>query len=145
MSHSDKVSKTVGTLSITSGTVKLGNTTSAIAEKIPAPSTLSATTATMTNAQVFGRIGTSNPSGGAITLTTPTAASMVAYQPGATVGDSYRFTIINTNSSNAITLDPGSGVTVVGSATIALSTSANFIIRFSNVTSSSEAAVIYRV
>lgn len=144
MSQSDKVSKSVGKLSVTSGSVKLGNTSGALAQKIPAPTALGNATATLTAAQLFSRIGTSTP-GAAASFTTPTAAALVAFQAGVSVGDSYELTVINLSGANAITLVPGSGVTLVGSDEVATSSSGNFIIRFSNVTSSSEAVVIYRV
>lgn len=61
------------------------------------------------------------------------------------VGDTLTTTIINLNATNAITLAAGTGVTVTGSATVAVSSSATFLIRASNVTSGSEAVVIYRI
>lgn len=102
------------------------------------------TSATLSAANVRKGIMTTTP-GGAINLTTPTAALLKAADPDAAVGRGYTFTIINLNGSNAATLVAGSGVTLVGAAVVAASTSANFYVRYTNVTESSEAVTIYRV
>ena len=83
--------------------------------------------------------------GAAINLTTPTAALLKAADPDAVVGRGYEFTVINLNGTNAATLVAGAGVTLVGSAVVAASSSANFYVRYTNVTESSEAVTVYRV
>jgi len=100
--------------------------------------------ATLSAANVRKGILTTTP-GGAINLTTPTAALLKAADPDAAVGRGYSFTIINLNGTNAATLVAGSGVTLVGGAVVAAATSANFYVRYTNVTSASEAVTIYRL
>lgn len=77
-----------------------------------------------------------NP-GGAINFTLPTVAALeTAYQAmGEKVNTAFEFVIINTNATNAITVQPGTGWTVTGggSMTVALSTSARFQARKTGV------------
>jgi len=99
--------------------------------------------ATLTASSVLGGILTSNP-GAAITLTLPTAAQLVAADNNAAVGKGYRFTIINLNGTNAITLAGGTGITLVGTAGINANTSGSFYLSYTNVTSGTQAITIYR-
>jgi hypothetical protein len=55
---------------------------------------------------------------GNATLTTPTAAAIADYL-GQQVGGGFEFYIKNTDGTNATTLAGGTGVTVVGTATVA--------------------------
>lgn len=87
------------------------------------PGTLNAT-GTLTAALILGGIVTSTTAA-AVTGTTDTGTLIDAATTFA-VGDSFDFTIINTGGTNAFTLAGGTGVTIVGSATVALSTSASF-------------------
>lgn len=77
-----------------------------------------------------------NP-GGAINFTLPTVAALeTAYQAmGEKVNTAFEFVIINTNATNAITVQPGTGWTTTGggSMTVALSTSARFQARKTGV------------
>jgi hypothetical protein len=77
-----------------------------------------------------------NP-GGAINFTLPTVAALeTAYQAmGEKPNVAFEFVIINTNATNAITLQPGTGWTITGagSMTVALSTSARFQARKTGV------------
>jgi hypothetical protein len=74
------------------------------------------------------------------TLTTDTAANIIALTSGIT-GQAYEFTIINLSASAAaITLAGGTGVTIVGSATIASASSATYLARIA----SSTTIVLYR-
>jgi hypothetical protein len=100
--------------------------------------------ATLTAADMRKGILTTNP-GVAINLTTATAALLKAADPDAAVGRGFEFTVINLNGVNAATLVAGVGVTLVGSAVVALSTSANFYARYTNVDSGTEAITIYRI
>jgi hypothetical protein len=144
MSHSDSISVRVGQLTVTSGSVDVGNTSTVQVFTTPAPVALGNATATLTTAQVFSGMGTSTP-GAAATFTTPTAAALVAYQADTQVGDSFDLVVINLSGSNAITMAAGTGVTLVGAAGVAVSTSASFRVRFTNVTASSEAVSVYRI
>ena len=89
--------------------------------------------------------------------TLPTAALAVAGVNSVAVGDCIDFSIINTGTANAdeiITVSAGSGGTLVGSGAICTANAVNdamstgsglFRMRFTNVTSSSEAYVCYRI
>ena len=94
--------------------------------------------------------------GGAATWTLPTAALAVAGISGVEVGDSFDFWVINTDGTAAvaITIAAGSGGTAVGNMEVESaettaekisSGSGMFRIRFTNVTSSSEAYTVYRL
>lgn len=86
------------------------------------------------------------------TLTTETAANLVAGMSGAGVGSWFEFTIINlaTTSGRTATLSAGSGVTIVGSRVCNIaasddhSSSATFIAIFTNITGGSQAVSVYR-
>ena len=93
---------------------------------------------------------------GAATWTLPTAALAVAGITGCAVGDCIDFVVINTDGDNdiAITIAAGSGGSIVGNVEVESpettaekisSGSGIFRIRFTNVTSSSEAYVCYRI
>jgi len=115
-----------------------------VANIFPTASAAGNVSATLSAAAVKGGILTTAPSGGAITLTTPTAALIVAQDPKANALEGTEVTIINTNGSNAVTVAAGSGVTIVGSATVAASSSATYVLVYTNVTASSEAVTFYR-
>lgn len=89
----------------------------------PTPGTLNAT-GTLTAALILGGIVTSTTAA-AVTGTTDTGTLIDAAATFA-VNDAYDFEVINTGGTNAFTLAGGTGVTIVGSATVALSTSAKF-------------------
>jgi len=94
--------------------------------------------------------------GGAATWTLSTAALAVSGIPGCGVGDSFDFWVINTDGTAdiAITVAMGTGGTLVGNAEVesadtaadAISSgSGMFRMRFTNVTSGSEAYTVYRL
>jgi hypothetical protein len=88
------------------------------------PQTASAT-ATLTAAQLSSRILVANPSTSAATYTTPTAAALDTAFPVAQPNHAFDLNIVNLGtSSGAITLSAGTGITLVGSATIAITSSA---------------------
>ena len=101
------------------------------------------TAITATAAQLIE--GIFNTAGGTTcALTTPTAAQIVAALSNAQVGSSFTFNIVNTNSGTT-TLTAGSGITIVGLATVATNTSGTFRAVVTNITPASEAVTIYRV
>jgi hypothetical protein len=74
------------------------------------------------------------------TLTTDTAANIIALTSGVT-GATYEVCFINLSASAAaITLSGGTGVTIVGSATIASASSAEYLVRVASGTT----VVLYR-
>jgi hypothetical protein len=94
-----------------------------------APQTATAT-ATLTAAQVTGGILVANPSTSAATYTLPTAAQVEAVVSNAKTNSSFDLAIVNLGtSSGALTISAGTGWTLVGSATVAITSSAQFIAR----------------
>ena len=77
------------------------------------------------------------------TLTTATAAEIVAALPRAQVGTWFDITVIAL-AAFAVTLTAGANVTIVGGA-VANNSSASFKCRLTNVTSAAEAVAIYRM
>lgn len=102
------------------------------------------TTATLTIAQLLGGFINSAPAG-AITLTLPTAANVVAGIPGAKVGDSFECSIENTSGgANTITLAAG-GATLRGGTSVAQNKAALLRFVITNVTASSEAYTAHSI
>ena len=79
--------------------------------------------ATLTVNQVAGGIISCNKGSDAgLTVTTPTAALLDAANPSMKVGSTFELTITNNNNSGAsstVTVTGGTGVTIVGSVTVA--------------------------
>lgn len=102
------------------------------------------TAATLTAAQLLGGMINSAPAG-AITLTLPTAANMVAGVKGAAVGDSFDVTLENTSGgANTITLAAG-GATLRGGTGIAQNKAALLRVLITNVTAGSEAYTVHSI
>ncbi|VVU94771.1 hypothetical protein CPAV1605_496 [seawater metagenome] len=111
---------------------------------------------TLTIAQILTGIILCDPTAAA-THTTPTAALTVAGVTGVAVGDTIDFHLLNTGTAGedeTITVAAGTGVTLVGFADVENSVtthdafsvgSSHWRIRFTNVTSGSEAYTIYRL
>lgn len=97
--------------------------------------------------QLLGGEFTMTPSAGR-NFTLPAAADLLALMPNAKVGTSFRVKILNLATANhAITVVASSSITNGGRAddlAISAATTAEFEIRFTNVTASSEAAVAVR-
>jgi hypothetical protein len=89
----------------------------------PTPGVLNATGA-LTFALMSAGIVTSTTAA-AVTGTLPTGAVLDA-SSSFNVGDSFDWKVINTGATNAFTVAAATGHTIVGSATVALSTSARF-------------------
>lgn len=101
--------------------------------------TTAADTATLTTAQMFGGLITGTPTAAA-NYTTPTPALLLAALAsfGAPyIGMSFEFTIKNTSAgANTITVVGATGVTIVGTATIAQNAAKRFLVVCSSVDSS---------
>lgn len=81
---------------------------------------------TLTVAQVVGALYRADTNGSNRAATTPTATAIIgALGPGTTKGASFDFWIHSTGA-NTITLNGGSGVTIVGTATVATGTARKF-------------------
>lgn len=87
------------------------------------------TTQTLTAAMVSGadKVHHLSTGGATPTLTTPTAAAIIAGIPNMAVGQSYVLRLLNANSGIA-TLAAGSGVTITGTATLAAGTWTEFLV-----------------
>lgn len=102
------------------------------------------TTATLTAAQLLGGLINSAPAG-AVTLTLPTAANMVAGIPGCKVGDRFICSLENTSGgANTITLAAG-GATLRGGTSVAQNKSALLIGVITNVGSGTEAYTVHSI
>jgi hypothetical protein len=103
------------------------------------------TAVTVTPAQVLGGFIRTSPAG-AINLTLPTAALLVAALPGAKVGDTVEFMVSNTaGGANAATLVAGSGGTLRGPVAVPQNKTAIVRLTLTNVTAASEAYTGYSV
>ena len=127
-----------------------------LVQKFPVHTTESASALTVTIAMILTGVIAMDPTADRA-WTLPTAALSVAGVDGVAVGDSLYFSVINTGTANAdeiITISAGTGGTLVGSGAICTANAVNdaissgsglFRMRFTNVTSSSEAYVCYRI
>lgn len=102
---------------------------------------LSDAAATLTAAQLLeSKLFTQTPTA-ARTLTTATAALIVAALTDEVAGTSFEFTIVNkAGATHAITLAGGTDVTIVGSATVSAATSGTFV----GVVQSDSTVKVYR-
>lgn len=101
---------------------------------------------TISASELLGGLILRDPSGGARTDTTDTAANIVAAMDDPAVGDSLEIVIRNdADAAETITIAGGSGVTTSGTMTIAQNNSKIFKLRIDNVTASSEAATLYSI
>lgn len=74
-------------------------------------------------------------------VTTGTASAIIALATGYSVGDTTEFTVINlAAATHALTLQGGSGVSIVGSAVVSAASSATFYVRIA----SASTVVLYR-
>lgn len=99
---------------------------------------------TLSDAQHRGGFAYQDASGGSVTMTTRTAAQLVAAFPGCQVGSKIDLHVASNHASNTSTLSGGANVTLTGSGAVT-QIGGHFIIIFTNVTSSSEAAIMLRV
>ena len=126
-------------------------------ENMPTPpAAISAAAHTVLIAEIHTRILRMDPTADRA-WTLCTAALAVAGTPGARVGDTVDFSIINIGTAGAdeiITLAAGTGGTLVGSGAVLTSDPVNdafssgsglFRLQFDNVTASSEAISVYRL
>jgi hypothetical protein len=104
-------------------------------------------TATLTASEVVGGVISVTTASGAVALTLPTAADLVAAVKGVAVGDVLRCMIVAYgHGTNAVTIATApSGATFVSDITLLslVRTQYELLIRFTNVTTSSEAYSVY--
>jgi hypothetical protein len=91
------------------------------------PQTATAT-ATLTAAQITGGLLVANPSASAASYTLPTGTLVDAVLTNAKIGSTFTLSIVNLGtSSGALTIVAGTGWTLVGSATVAITSSAQVL------------------
>ena len=94
---------------------------------VQGPGATATSTATLTAAQVTSGILVANPSTTAASYTLPTAALLDARLSNTIANDTFELSIVNLGtSSGALTILAGTGITLVGSATVAITSSAQF-------------------
>lgn len=152
MSQSSKTLHEFGALAIKQDLrLKLGSPSALSAAVTPAPTELADEASTLTVAQLRTGVITQTPTA-ARNVTLPTAELLAGFL--SSVGDSFDFTFINLGAETfSSTIVAGSGGSIVGlaevrdsDATTASATgSAVFRIRQTNVSSGSEAYVVYRI
>lgn len=90
-----------------------------------------ATSLTATAAQVTNTfLNYSGSPGGGVTLTTPTAAQIIAALPNTIPADAYNyiFYLLNDSAGQTVTLTAGTNVTMNGTATVATATCRMFLV-----------------
>ena len=106
-----------------------------------APGATTATSVTLTAAELTAGLYTSTNTA-AVAITLPTATLTDTLLTNAKVNSSFEIVFINLGSSSgAITVTAGTGWTIVGSATVAISTSGRYLCRKTG----DAAYTIYRV
>jgi len=99
---------------------------------------------TYTTTQLLGGWIIRDGNGGARTDTLPTAAQMCEAVQGCMVGTSFEFELRNSSGTAiAITLAPGTGGTISGTANVAQNNTRTYLFSFTNVTIGSEAYTVY--
>ena len=95
---------------------------------------------TLTAAQAVGGVVVQAP-GAAQAVNLPSTASLIAWMGSASVGAANEFVYINTSGANIATITAGDGsTTIVGSAAVAVSSSARFFIILATATT----VILYR-
>jgi hypothetical protein len=121
-----------------------GNLNEIVIGALADPQTATAT-ATLTVAQVTGGMLVANPSTSAATYTFPTAAAIDAALSNMKVGSTFDLVIVNLGtSSGALTLTMGTGATLSGSGTVAVTSSAQLRFR-RTVTADAPTFTVYRI
>jgi hypothetical protein len=159
MPQSSKLIAKFGAVEVGRGAVnnlKSGSTKAVGLYKAPAPVALTDASVTLTATQLLTGLLRGVPTATDKTLTLPTAALLVAALPGVEVGDCFEYTVVNDGVGDGIDfiVAIGSGVTNVGFMSVvdtstaednAGSGSGRFRIRFTNVSSGTEACTNTRI
>lgn len=98
---------------------------------------------TYTAAQFLAGLILRDPNGADRTDVSPTAAQLIAAMPGATIGQSFQFDLVNTaDASETITMSGGTGVTIAGTTTVAQNNGKRWIVYITNAAKGSEAVTV---
>ena len=107
-----------------------GNVNEILLSASAAPQTATST-ATLTAAQITGKLLVANPSTSAATYTLPTATAIDTVLGNAKVGSTFELAIVNTGtSSGTVTLSMGTGITDGGNAAVAVAITSSALFRF---------------
>lgn len=100
---------------------------------------------TYTPAMLIGGILLRDPNGASRSDVTPTAVDLIAARPGCRVNDVFECLVVNTaDAAETITVTAGAGVTLIPAAvTIAQNEIGRLMVRYTNVTTGSEAIIGY--
>nr|QYA18389.1 hypothetical protein KOM_12_119 [Clandestinovirus] len=128
----------VGTTTNAASTVYVRNGSTGTNTRTCISTSITNATTVMTRAMIYGGIIECTSSGGAVALTTDTAALIVGGLSSPAVGDTLEVQLVNVGA-NSVTITAGTGVTTFGSLTIAGNTSRILRFKLTNVTASSEA------
>lgn len=121
-----------------------GNLNEIVTGVMPEPQTATAT-ATLTVAQVTGNMLVASPGTSAATYTFPTAAQIDAALGNLKVGSTFDLIIVNTGTtSGALTLTMGTNLTLSGSGSVAITSSAQLRFRRTG-TNDSATFTVYRI
>lgn len=121
-----------------------GNLNEIILGTMPEPQTAT-TTATLTAAQVTGNMLVASPGTSAATYTFPTATQLDTALGNLKVGSTFDLVIVNTGtSSGALTLTMGTGLTLSGSGTVAITSSGQLRFRRTG-TADTPTFTVYRI
>src|SRR5215472_8167190 len=105
------------------------------------PVTISGTTATLTSAQAMsGLIISTNAA--ATTVTLPNASDLCNNIQGVMVGTSFEV-MVKSTGAGGLTIAPGTGGTMSGTATVTTANIRTFMLNFTNVTIGTEAYTCY--
>lgn len=124
MSQASRLNKIFGGLRVVSGEVKTGTPQSVNIYSAPIPVVLTTTATVLPAASVFSGIIVQAPAS-ALTVTFDTAVNIIG-AIAAVVNDSFNIAYINQSSANIATIAVGTGGTIVGTATVPVSSTANF-------------------
>jgi hypothetical protein len=104
--------------------------------KLGAKFSTGTTTTTFTAGQLTGAINTIYHNTGTTpgSIATRTATQMFNDDPAARVSDSYLLRIVNAQGTGTLTVTAGSGVTLTGTATIAINSFRDFIVTYTSAT-----------
>lgn len=125
---------------------KLGSTSAVTLSATPAAVTVASGNATLTASQVLSGLLVQTPAANS-TLTLPAASALTASFVNTQVGDTFEIRVINLASATyTTTVAPdGSSGTLVGNGVVAVASSGRFRVRFTNVSSGTQAYVVYAV
>lgn len=111
-----------------------------------APVQTATSTATLTATQITGKILVGDPSTSAASYTLPTVVLLEALLTNAHIGSTFDLTVINLGtSSGVITVLVGTGWTIVGKATVPITTTDGSSVTFRALKTGSGAWTLYNV